>query len=89
MFSSCVSRLEDNPDLADYNEGVVYRTRHALLHTCRLGREVTLLEWMMFVKGLEGYGDPPLKPQALEGLKVLLRMVRGGEGRMTECGMEI
>lgn len=32
----------------------MYAARHALLHTCRLGREVALLEWMEYVKGLGG-----------------------------------
>lgn len=69
-------------------EGTVYKTRHALLHTCRLAREVALLEWMEFVRGLNWSMFEKVRPQVLDELEGLLRMVVGGGGEVTDPAEE-
>lgn len=64
-----------------YNESTVYATRHALLQTCRLGREVVLLEWMEYVKGLSGGVNfcEIIRKGVLGDLGSLLAQVQEGE----------
>ena len=74
--------MTDPECLEWYNGGTVYKTRHALFHTCRLGREIALLEWICFIKrfnsGIEEVHEA-FKKEVLRALGSLLAQLQEGK----------
>lgn len=82
LFSHEVWAMTDPECLEWYNESTIYKTRHTLLHTCRLGREIALLEWIWSIKGFNsGIEDlhEAFKKEVLHALGPLLAQVQEGK----------